>query len=32
MIKIKKFNKAYGGPPLNMVYLKHLMLKTNGED
>jgi len=32
MVKIKKISKTYGGPPLNMVHLRHLMLKTNGED
>jgi len=32
MVKIKKINKAYGGPLLNMIHLRHLMLKTNGED
>jgi len=32
MVTIKKINKAYGGPSLNMVHLRHLMLKTNGED
>jgi hypothetical protein len=31
-VKIKKFTKVHGGPPLNMVQLRHLMLKTNGED
>jgi len=31
-IKIKFFTKVHGGPPLNMVHLRHLMLKTNGED
>jgi len=33
MVKIKKINKAYGhgGPLLNMVHLRHLMLKSNGE-
>jgi hypothetical protein len=26
------YYNVYGGPPLNMVHLRHLMLKTNGED
>jgi len=32
MVKIKKNNMVYGEPPLNIVYVKLLMLKTNGED
>jgi len=32
MVKIKWTYKVYGGPPLNMVHLRHLMLKTNWED
>jgi len=32
MVKIKKINMVYGEPPLNMVYLRLLMLKTNRED
>jgi len=30
MVKIKKINKEYDGPLLNMIHLRHLMLKTNG--
>jgi len=32
MVKILKFNTVYGKPPLNMVHLRLLMLKTNKED
>lgn len=32
MVKIRKFNKIYGEPSLNMVHLRFFMLKTNGED
>ena len=31
-IKRLKFNKIYGGPPLNMVHFRYLTLKINGED
>jgi len=32
MVTIKKINKVHSGPPLNMIHLRHLMLKTNRED
>jgi len=32
MVKIKWTYKVYGGPPSNMIHLRHLMLKTNGDD
>jgi len=32
MDKIKKLNTVYGEPSLNMVHLRFLMLKTNGND
>jgi len=32
MVKIKFFTMVHGGSPLNMVHLRHLMLKTIGED
>jgi len=28
----EKIKKVYGGPPLNMVQLRYLILKTIGED
>lgn len=31
-VKIKIFNKVYGGPPIKLVHLRHLRLKMNGED
>jgi len=32
MVKIKKLSKVYGGPPIMLVHLKHLGLKTDGND
>jgi len=31
MVKIKKVSKAYGGPPIMLVHLRHLVLKTDGK-
>ena len=32
MTKIKKLSKVYGGPPIMLVHLRHLKLKTDGND
>jgi len=32
MVKNKRFNKVYGGPPIKLVHLRQLRLKTSGED
>jgi hypothetical protein len=32
MVKIKKLSKVYDGPPIMLVHLRHLVLKTNGND
>jgi len=31
-IKGLKFKKVYGGPPLNMIHLRNLMIKINEND
>jgi len=31
-VKNKRFNKVYDGLPIRLVHLRHLRLKTNGDD
>jgi hypothetical protein len=31
-LKLKKINEVYGGPFLILVHLRHLELKSNGND
>jgi len=31
-VKNKRFNMVYGGPSIKLVHLRHLWLKTNGNN